>query len=221
VVAPVQAHLEPEQSEWVLGVPVELTVSVRNVSSTPVQTNVELAPHAEEISLLISEDGSTFRGFRGPEWDLGETEDWYKSKITLKPGDGEAASFSVLWNGPADTKGQAPTAGFVFPHVGAYLVKVKVSADFGDSMSNAVRVVIRHPQGADAAIWEALTADKELARYYGFPNGAAGQGEKIQRLLSKYPNSSHVTSMKKVLAVYAKQKAEIEEMKKARRTPQQ
>jgi hypothetical protein len=140
---------------------------------------------------------------------------------TLKPSAKVQASFSLLWNGPTNTKGQAPTDGFAFPHVGTYFVKVRASSHFGDLMSNVVRVVIRQPRGDDAAIWETLKADKELARYYGFPNGAAGQGEKLQQLLNKYPNSSHAASMKKVLAVYARQKAEIEQVNKARSTPQQ
>jgi len=84
-----------------------------------------------------------------------------------------------------------------------------------------IRVVIRQPQSDDAAIWEALKADKELARYYGFPNGAAGEGEKLQQLLNKYPNSSHAASMKKALAVYARQRAEIEQVNKAQSAPQQ
>ncbi len=35
---PLRVHLAPEQSEWVLGVPVEFTVSITNVSTTPVRT---------------------------------------------------------------------------------------------------------------------------------------------------------------------------------------
>lgn len=221
VVAPLQAHLEPTQSEWVLGVPVEFTASVTNVSSAPVQTYSSLSPAWEGISFFISEDGSTFHGFDGPEWDWGRLMDIVAGTITLKPGAKVQASFSLLWNGPADTKGQAPADGFAFPHVGTYFVKVRASSHFGDLMSNVVRVVIRRPRGDDAAIWETLKADKELARYYGFPNGAPGQGEKLQQLLSKYPNSSHAASMKKVLVVYARQKAEIEETKKARSSPQQ
>ena len=218
---PLQAGLESKQSEWVLGVPVEFTVSVRNASSATVQTNVELEPDAEEISLFISEDGSIFHSFRGPEWEVGETIDWAKSKSPIKPGAKEQASFSLLWNGPKDATGQTPTEGFAFPHAGTYFVKVKVSSDFGDLMSNVVRLAIRQPQGDDAAIWETLKADKELTRYYGFPNGAPGQGQKLQRLLNKYPNSSHAASMKKVLAVFARQEAEIEEARKASNASQQ
>jgi hypothetical protein len=60
-------------------------------------------------------------------------------------------------------KGEAATDGFAFPHVGTYFVKVRASSHLGDLMSNVVRVVIRPPQGNNAAIWEALKADKELA----------------------------------------------------------
>src|ERR1700687_2668320 len=73
--APLQAHLESQQSEWVLGVPVEFTASVTNVSSASVQTYSAPSPLWGGISFFISEDGSTFHGFRGPEWDLGETMD--------------------------------------------------------------------------------------------------------------------------------------------------
>jgi hypothetical protein len=218
---PLQAHLEPEQRDWVLGVPVEFTASVTNVSSAPVQTYSDLGPKWVGISFFISEDGSTFHGFDGPEWDSGRTMDIMPGTITLNPGAKVQASFSLLWNGPTDPKGQAPTDGFAFPHVGTYFVKVRASSRFGDLMSNVVRLMIWQPRGDDAAIWETLKADKELARYYGFPNGAAGQGEKIQQLLSEYPHSSHTASMKRVLVVYVRQKAEVEQANKARSTSQQ
>jgi hypothetical protein len=216
---PLQAHLEPEQSEWVLGVPVELTASVTNVSRVPVQTYSNLSPLSGGIGFFISEDGSTFHTFSGPEWYLGARVDMMPGTITLKPGAKVKAPFSLLWNGPADTKG-TPTDGFAFPHVGTYFVKAKASSHFGDLISNLVRVDIRQPSGDDAAIWETLKADKGLAWFYDFPQGSASQGEKLQRLLSKYPNSSHAASMKRVLAVYARQKAEIEEVEKARHTSQ-
>jgi len=146
--------------------------------------------------------------------------DMGQGMITLKPGEKEQASFSLLWNGPFYTEGRAPTGGFAFPHAGTYFVKVRVSSKFGDLMSNVVRVVIQQPQRDDAAIWEALKADKGLAQYYDYPDGAAGQGEKLQQLLNKYPNSSHAASMKKALAVYARQQAEIDAAKKARGAPQ-
>lgn len=218
---PLQSHLESQQSEWVLGVPVEFTASVTNVSSDPVQTYSDLSPLWEGISFFISEDGSTFHVFNGPEWDLGQTMDIMPGMITLKPGAKVQATFSLLWNGAPTTKGLVPTDGFAFPHSGTYFVKVRASSHLGDLMSNVVRVVIRRPQGDDAAIWEALESDKELARYYGFPNGAAGQGEKLRKLLNEFPNSSHAASMKKALTVYAKQEPEIEELKKAQGAPQQ
>jgi hypothetical protein len=146
--------------------------------------------------------------------------DMGQGMITLKPGEKEQASFSLLWNGPFYTEGRAPTGDFAFPHAGTYFVKARVSSKFGDLVSNVVRVVIQQPQRDDAAIWAALKADKGLAQYYAYPDGAAGPGEKLQQLLNKYPNSSHAASMKKVLAVYVRQKAEIEE-KKARSAPQQ
>jgi len=62
---------------------------------------------------------------------------------------------------------------------------------------------------------------KGMAQYSDYPDGAAGQGEKLQRLLNKYPNSSHAASMRKALAEDARQKAQIEEMKKAKGNPQQ
>jgi hypothetical protein len=180
-VAPLQALLEPERSEYVLGVPVKFTASIRNVSSAPVLTYSldDSSPLTEDISFFISEDGSPFHGFRGPQWYAGDLMDMGQGMITLKPGEKEQAAFSLLWNGPFYTQGRPPTGGFAFPHAGTYLVKVRVSSKFGDLMSNVVRVVIRQPQGDDAAIWEALKADKGLAQYYDYPDGAvASQGEK-------------------------------------------
>jgi hypothetical protein len=206
VVAPLRASLESKQSEWVLGEPVEFTASVTNVSSAPVQTYSDLGPEWEGIDFFISEDGSTFHRFRGPEWYQGDLEDIAAGIITLKPGEKVQSSFSLLWNGPADTGRQSRADGFAFPHVGTYFVKVRASSKLGDLMSNVARVVVRQPQGADAAIWEALKADKGLARYYAYPNADAAQGEKLLQLLNKYPNSSHAPSIKKVLAVYARQK---------------
>lgn len=222
-VAPLQALLEPERSEYVLGVPVKFTTSIRNVSSAPVLTYSldDSSPLTEDISFFISEDGSPFHGFRGPRWYAGDLMDMGQGMITLKPGEKERASFSLLWNGPFFTEGRAPTGGFAFPHAGTYFVKVRISSKFGDLMSNVVRVVIQQPQRDDAAIWAALTADKGLAQYYDYPDGAPGQGEKLQQLLNKYPNSSHAASLKKALAVYTRQKAETEAAQKARSTPQQ
>jgi hypothetical protein len=217
-VVPLQAHLDAEKSEWVLGVPIEFTVSVLNISNAPVQTRTSnLHPKWGEISLFISEDGSNFRAFWGPEWD---SYDGALSKITLNPGAKVQASFSLLWNGPTDATRVAPTDDFAFPHATTYSVEVEVASDFGRLMSNVVRVVVKQPHGDDAAIWGHLEADKGLARYYGYQDGAPGQGEKLEQLLNKYPNSSHVASMKKALAVHALQETEIEEMKKARSTPQ-
>jgi hypothetical protein len=140
--------------------------------------------------------------------------------MTLKPGEKVQQSFSLLWNGPADTPRQSAADGFAFPHAGTYFVKARASSKFGDLMSNVVRVVIREPQGDDAAVWEAFKADKGLARYYSCPNIDANQSEKLQQLLNKYPNSSHAVFMKRALAVYAREKAEIEAAKKARSTTQ-
>ena len=221
-VAPLQALLEPEQTKYVLGVPVKFTASIRNVSSAPVLTyRLDSAPEWVGISFFISEDGSTFHSFSGPEWYAGEVVDMMPGMITLKPGEKEQASFSLLWNGPFYTAGRAPAGGFAFPHAGTYFVKVRVSSKFGDLISNVVRVVMQQPQGDDAAIWEALKADTGLAQYYDYPDGAAGQGEKLQQLLNKYPNSSHAASMRKAPAAYARQKAQIEETKKAKGNPQQ
>lgn len=221
-VTPLQAHLESKQNEWVLGVPVEFTVSVLNTSNAPVLTTThDLRPEWGEMSLFISEDGTNFRGFMGPEW---ETWEGGAQKTPFNPGDKVQASFSLLWNGPNDTTSLAPTQGFAFPHAGTYFVKVKIFSDVGELMSNVVRVVMRQPQGDDAAIWEALKANKRMALYYVRPNlddAAAGEGEKLQQLLNRYPNSSHVASMNKALAVYARQKSLIEERNKAKNTTQQ
>jgi hypothetical protein len=224
-VAPLQALLEPEQSECVLGVPVKFTASIRNVSSAPVLTYSldNSSPLSEGISFFISEDGSLFHGSRGPRWYEGDPMDMMPGMITLKPGEKEGASFSLLWNGPSYTQARAPAGGFAFPHAGTYFVKARVSSKFGDLMSNVVRVVIQQPQGDDAAIWEALQADKGLAQYFATPDwdgAVAGQAEKLQHLLNKYPNSSHAASMRKALADYARQKAQIEEAKKAKGNPQ-
>ena len=216
VVLPLQVSLESQQSERVLGVPVEFTVSVTNPSNAPVKTYWPLSPLWDGISFFISEDGINFHAFKGPEWDMGELLDVVPGTITLKPGARVQASFSLLWNGPANAKGQAATGGFAFPHVGTYFVKVRASSHFGDLISNVARVVIMQPRGDDAAIWETLKADKELARFYEFPNGDAAQGEKLQHLLNKYPNSSHTASMKKALLIYARQKAESERAKRER-----
>jgi hypothetical protein len=214
------AHLEPQQSEWVLGVPVELTASVTNVSNAPVKTYSDLGPEWEGIDFFVSEDGSTFHRFRGPQWYQGDLEDVLPGIITLKPGEKVQESFSLLWNGPGDAGRPSPADGFAFPHAGTYLVKARASSKFGDLMSNVIRVLIRQPQGDDAAIWEALKADQGLSRYYSYSNGATLQGEKLQQLLNKYPNSSYAAAMKKALSVYARRKAEIEAAKKARSTSQ-
>jgi hypothetical protein len=212
--APLQAHLEPQQSEWVLGVPVELTASVTNVSSAPVKTYSDLGPEWDGIDFLISEDGSTFHGVRGPQWYQGDLEDIGVGTITLKPGAKVRESFSLLWNGPADIGRQSAADGFAFPHAGIYFVKARASSKLGDLVSNVVRVVIREPQGDDAAVWEVFKADKGLARFYSSPNVDPNRAEKLQELLSRYPNSSHAVFMKKALAVYARQKAEIETARK-------
>lgn len=219
-VPPLQAHLEPQQSEWVLGVPVELTASVTNVSNAPVKTYSDLGPEWEGIDFFISEDGSTFHRFRGPQWYVGDLEDIDPGIITLKPGAMVQESFSLLWNGPGNTGRPSPADGFAFPHAGTYFVKARASSKVGDLMSNVIRVLIRQPQGDDTAIWEALKADQGLARYYSYSNAATLQGEKLQQLLNKYPNSSYAGYMKKVLSVYARQKAEIEAAKKARSSSQ-
>ncbi len=128
-VAPLQALLDPERSECALGVPVKFTASIRNVSSAPVLTYSldDSSPLTEDISFFISEDGSPFHGFRGPQWYAGDLMDMGQGMITLKPGEKEQAFFSLLWNGPFYTEGRAPTGGFAFPDAGTYFVKVRVS----------------------------------------------------------------------------------------------
>jgi len=190
-VAPLQALLEPERSEYLLGIPVKFTASIRNVSSAPVLTYSldDSSPLTEDISFFISEDGSPFHGFRGPQWYAGDLMDMGQGMITLKPGEKEQASFSLLWNGPFYTEGRAPTGGFAFPHAGTYFVKVRVSSKFGDLISNVVLLLIRQPQGDDAAIWEAFKVDKGLSQYYACSNwdgAVAGQVEKLQQLLERF-----------------------------------
>ena len=212
-VAALQTSLKSQQTEWVLGVPVEFIVSVANLSNAPIKMYWPLSPLWDGISFFISEDGVNFHTFEGPEWTLGTRVDIMPGTITLKPDTKVQASFSLLWNGPDRANGQAPTGSFAFPHVGTYFVKVRASSHFGDLISNVIRVAILQPRGDDAAIWKALQADKELARFYEFPNGDSVQGEKLQHLLNMYPNSSHSTSMKKALSTYACRKAESERIK--------
>jgi hypothetical protein len=90
-------------------------------------------------------------------------------------------------------------------------------------MSNVVRVEMRQPQGDDAAMWEALKANKRMALCDVRPNlddAVAGEGEKLQQLFNRYSNSSHAASMRKALAASARQRVKIEEMRKARTTSQ-
>jgi hypothetical protein len=215
-----QAHLESTQTEWVLGVPVEFTVSVRNTSEKTVRSRFELHPHFGYLRLFISEGGTNFHGYWGPDW--GQTIDSLPGLVTLRPGEMQQATFSVLWNGPMDTTHQKPTEGFAFPHPGTYLAKVMVLADVGDLTSNVVRIVVLEPHGEDAAVWDALKADKELALYYGYPRpGGAVQAvvERLQKLLNRYPHSSHTAAMRKALNVYAKHKAEMEKLRNSGRVP--
>src|SRR5438105_14405319 len=98
---------------------------------------------------------------------------------------------------PLIPKGSA-TDGFAFPHMGTSFVKVRAFSHFGDfrrldvQMSNVVRSVMRSPRGDDAARWEALKADKELARYYGIRKRcrwprreASTASEQVSKLLSR------------------------------------
>ena len=117
---PLQAHLVSQQSEWVLGMSAKFTASIRNVSSTPVLTYSldDLSPLTQDINFFISEDGFTFHGFSGPEWYAGELMDMTAGTITLKPGEIEQASFSLLWNGPCYSEGRVPMGYFAFSHAG-------------------------------------------------------------------------------------------------------
>ena len=210
---PLQAHLDPEASEWVLGVPIQLTVSLQNISNEPIQTRTsDLNPGWGLVKLFISEDGSKFHPFWGPEWD---TYDGVLAKITLQPSAKVQASFALLWNGRITDA--EPTAGFAFPHAGIYFVRAAIFSDFGNLMSNVVRVVIKEPHDDDAAIWEQLKTDKKLTRYYQYPNSQVEEGEKLQKLLTMYPHSSHAAAMEKVLAVHARHKHENESLKNIER----
>jgi hypothetical protein len=217
-----QAHLESTQTEWVLGVPVEFTVSVRNISNRTVRTRLTLYPEDGYLSFLISEDGSNFHRYTG-SYNWGETIDMIPGLVTLKPGQAEQAAFSVLWDLPIGPARHHPMKGFAFLHPGTYFVEVRILVcDVGDLTSNVVRIVVLEPHGEDVGVWEALKADKELALYYGYPRpGGAVQAvvERLQKLLYRYPHSSHTAAMRKALDVYAKHKAEMEKLRNSGQVP--
>src|SRR6266852_747991 len=67
------ARLDAPKYDWVLGVPIQLELSVTNQSSSPVRTSSELEPRFGDVSLLVSDDGINFHPYLGPDWGTVET----------------------------------------------------------------------------------------------------------------------------------------------------
>lgn len=217
---PLEAHLKVSKTEWVLGTPVELTVSVSNVSQTPVQTSLFVSPKSGELSLMISSDGSTFRRYLGPDWG---TIEMGPRTFTFAPGSKQEASFSVLLNNDIDHGPTEPAWDFAFPHPGTYFIKANVLSGLGTLTSNVIQVVIQQPKGDDVPVWEAIRTDKRLARFLQDPRpgqATSGEPEKLQQLLNDHPQSSHALNMKRALDRHSRLTAKIQEMKKTRNSPQ-
>jgi len=221
---PLQVHLESEQSEWVLGVPVEFKVSVTNVSPAPVRTAaLNLDPTEGDLTLQISSDGSSFHSYFGPDW---ETAEMGPSQVTLQPGQRVVGKpFPVFVNHSSPDTPTDPTRDFPFSAPGIYFAKAWVATAFGGLPSNVVKVVIRPPQGDDALVWEAFKHDKRLARFlqkpfWEYPPVEPAEAQKLKQLLDSYPHASNAAWLRKALDEHAKNKALIEERKKARSTSQ-
>jgi hypothetical protein len=104
-------------------------------------------------------------------------------------------------------------------------VKAGVATSLGLLTSNVVRVTIPQPSGDDAAVWDVLKQDKKLAQFlqrpgWGNPAAEPGEADKLRELLNTYPRASQAASIRRSLDEHARNKALIEEMKKARSASQ-
>jgi hypothetical protein len=217
---PLQAHLEPEHSDWVLGVPVEFYASVANVSTKPVRMwRFYLDPQVGDLTFLISPDGSNFREYFGPHF---ETQEMSANMFTLQPGQRVLGRPSeVLFNFGHPNLPPELARDLAFPAPGTYFVKARAVTALGVLMSNQVRLVVKPPRGDDSAVWETLEHDIKLVKFIQAPewdsaNDEPPEAAKLRVLLERYPKSSHAPYIKKALDDSDKQKTTIKELKKAR-----
>ena len=218
-----QVQLQPEQTNAVLGAPVEFKLSIKNISKKPVRmVRPYLDPETGDVGLLVSSDGVDFHPYFGPQW---QTAEMGPTEFTLQPGESIAGkSFPVLVNQSSPDTPTEPTKDFAFPAPGIYFVKATVDTSLGLLSSNMVRVLIGQPAGDDAAVWEQLQHDKELARFiqkpfWDNPSFESQEVAKLKQLLERYPRSSQAASMKKALDRHAATKAAIEKLRKPNSNP--
>jgi hypothetical protein len=204
--------LRAAKPQWVLGIPVQLQLTVTNQSASTLRTSLELDPKFGDVSLFVSEDGAHFRQYLGPDWGTVEIN----RVVTLTPAGSNQATFSVLWNNDLYRKPSAREQFLGFPKEGTYVLKAMILTGVGKIESNPIEVALLTPTGTDREVWEAIRSDSKLARFIQDPRPDEKGSEKlvheVTRLLNTYPTSAHSAEMARTLDRYSKRKQQMERM---------
>ena len=205
----------PDKYTLLPGEPLNLTFTVFNQTKKPVKTH-KLIVGRGDIELLVAYEGEPYEKYRG-EW-ITDYVGVIPDELMLAAGSQLRDEAVILYNfakGPRDNKEMH----YVFPKAGTYTLKARFDPAFDLKNvieSSPVRIVVEKPRGADAAVWERIKTDNDVA-YFIYVNGNAFidseggpdrvTGEKVvktlQEVLSQHPTSTYARYLESALNNYA------------------
>ncbi|MHC4405822.1 MAG: hypothetical protein ACYTG0_39760 [Planctomycetota bacterium] len=199
---PLQVTLTSTTEEYVLGEPVRLFVSVKNVTDRPVEAWKWLVEGTEpEIQVFISTDGKQFAKYSGGAFGF---SDYPRETEVIDPGKSTDYSLRVLY-------AHKPANRLAFGEPRTYWIKAQYPLVNSDSVrrrmartlfdSNTIAIDVKEPEGADAEVWE-IVQTPEFLRFLQTGYVPREDGDlvgKAAELLKSAPESSYAEALKYAL----------------------
>lgn len=197
------------KEEYVVGEPVLLVLTARNITGEDVKgLTVFLDVGEPEIRLYISRDGEKFRRYK--IGDFIHPAEVGRDLNVLPPGQAWQYRLRMLYARHEPSRLAFPEAGHywvkaVYPLMGRRPSEPLRRKRFDQSgrdeyESNAVEIVVRHPAGVDATVWQTVQEPaflRFLQRHCGAEDpavtreAASGVSERAMALLETVPHSSY------------------------------
>ncbi len=181
-----------------MGEPVKLKATLMNASTKPLDLLALMAPRFGSLMLGISDDNRTFKNYLGPDWGVADVDAKPKR---LQPGQQIDQEFTVLWNHPTPGGRDTLVGDFAFPEAMTYWLRVQLADQEPVGASNIVQISVARPSGDNAAIWEIMKADPQIAYYLQNPRSdiEPGYKSKLESLRNQYPNSTYAPYLREAM----------------------
>lgn len=195
-----EVRLVADGRQYVVGEAVSLVASVRNVSTRVVEAReVHVEDTEPEIAIALSTDGKEFHPYIA---GIFGNMDYLKDYRPIAPQEEKAYRLRVLYASDVPHH-------LALPQPGYYWIKAVYPLNEPGSRpayieSNAVRIEVASPRGADAEAWNRLRHAPMLRFVHSgrIERGEAGPIREAIEVLTKYPSSRYADDLRWALRKY-------------------